>query len=117
MLRLLVDSDVDNRLVVGLRMRAPMMDLVVTREVGIEDWPDDRLLDWASVEDRVVLTQDRNTMTSAIKNRIASGWPTTGNIVVSRTATIRRSIEEVEIVAALGDPAAWENRTIYIPLR
>jgi predicted nuclease of predicted toxin-antitoxin system len=90
---------------------------VLARDIGIDEWTDDRVLEWASMEDRVVVSHDRNTMTNFIRQRIARGLPTTGLVIVDRWVAIGQAIDEILIAVHCGHPDEWIDRMIYIPLR
>jgi len=58
MLRLISDADVHGHIVRGLRGRNPGIDLVRAHEVGLRAAKDSVILEWAAVQNRIVITQD-----------------------------------------------------------
>ncbi len=62
MLRLASDEDVHGLIVRGLRRRIPTLDLVRVHDVLPEGTPDPEVLEWASRENRILVTNDRSTM-------------------------------------------------------
>ncbi len=62
MLRLASDADVHGEITRGLRRRSPEIDLLRAQDALQEGAPDPELLAWAAAENRVLITNDRNTM-------------------------------------------------------
>ena len=50
MLRLLIDENVDHRILRGLLRRVPQLDFVVVAQIGLAGTPDIDLLRWAAQE-------------------------------------------------------------------
>jgi hypothetical protein len=73
MLRLASDADVHGDVVRGLRRRRPEIDLVRAQDVLPEGTPDPEVLAWAAAEDRILITNDRNTMVGFAYQRVAAG--------------------------------------------
>jgi predicted nuclease of predicted toxin-antitoxin system len=67
-LRLLIDADFNGRVIRGLLRREPSIDLLRVQNVGMRTAPDWEILDWAAVNDRIVLSHDRETMTAYAKD-------------------------------------------------
>lgn len=78
MLRLLIDENVDHRILRGLRRRVPQVDFVTVAQIGLVGTPDIDLLRWAARENRTMLTHDVSTMTDYAKQLVsqtgAHGW-------------------------------------------
>ena len=64
MLRLASDADVHGEIIRGLRRRLPGIDLVRAQDVLPEGTPDPAVLAWAAAENRILITNDRNTLVS-----------------------------------------------------
>jgi predicted nuclease of predicted toxin-antitoxin system len=73
MLRLATDEDLDNYLLRALLRRKPDLDIVRVQDAGLSATSDDRVLEWAASENRVLLTHDVNTMTRQAYSRISEG--------------------------------------------
>jgi predicted nuclease of predicted toxin-antitoxin system len=88
MLRLASDADVHGAIIRGLRRRLPEIDLVRVQDILAENTPDPEVLAWAAVEDRVLLTNDRNTMIGFAYQRVAAGQPVPGLIVTTNEQSL-----------------------------
>ena len=56
MLRLLIDENVDNRILRGLQLRLPQLDFLFAKQVGLAGFADSVLLEWAAQDQRTILT-------------------------------------------------------------
>ena len=66
MLRLASDADVHGAIIRGLRRRLPGIDLLRAQDVLAARTPDAQVLAWAAAENRVLVTNDRNTMVGLV---------------------------------------------------
>ena len=62
MLKLVSDENFDGSILRGLYRRRPSLDIVRVQDVGLSAAPDPDILAWAAVENRILLTHDRETM-------------------------------------------------------
>src|SRR5687768_4294090 len=68
MLRLATDADVHGAIIRGLRRHAPTLDLLRVQDALPEAASDQQVLTWATTENRILISNDRNTMVAeAIK--------------------------------------------------
>jgi hypothetical protein len=116
MLRLLTDEDFDGRLTNSLRSRIPGLDLVRVQDVGLMQTPDPDVLAWATAQNRIVLTHDRNTMTRFANQRISAAQPMPGLFVVDQQPALGRILNDLEILAAASEMHEWRDQIIFIPL-
>jgi hypothetical protein len=117
MLRLASDADLDGRIIRGLRYRQPDIDLERSQDVLREGMPDPDVLAWAAVEQRVLITNDRNTMVGFARQRIAAGQPMPGVIVTSNAQSIGGSIEDILIIAQCAtEDEIRDEGVIFLPL-
>jgi hypothetical protein len=71
MLRLASDADVRNGILRGLRRRAPEIDLLRVQDALPDGTADPLILAWAAAENRVLITNDRETMIGFAYERLA----------------------------------------------
>ena len=62
MLKLVSDENFNADILRGLYRRRPDFDVVRVKDIGLDATPDADILAWAAVEERIVLTHDRDTM-------------------------------------------------------
>ena len=116
MLRIIVDENLDQRILRDLKRRLPALDYVVTREEGMKGAKDPSLLAWVAEQQRVLVTHDVNTIPTHAYERIDASLVMPGAIIVPEDLGIGVAIEELAVVIECGDPADLDNQVIYLPL-
>ena len=117
MLRLAADENFDNDLVRGLLRRRPELDIVRVQDVGLSGESDPIILEWASRENRILLTHDVSTITYYAYERVESGQSMPGVVEVNRSVPAGVVIEDILLLAELSLDHEWEGQVIYLPLR
>ena len=113
----LVDHNFNEDIIRGLRRRRPdEIEFVLARERGYEREPDERVLDLALAENRVILTHDMSTLHPLAGDRIAAGEPCPHLVVVPGTMPIGPAIDEVEVVLLLATEGDWAGGPFVLPL-
>lgn len=117
MLRLLADENFNDDVVRGLLRRAPDLDMVRVRDVGLSGASDPEVLAWAAQEGRVVLTHDVSTMTRYAYERVEAGQAMPGVFEVGRRVPVGLAIEHILLLAECSLEGEWEGQVRYLPLR
>jgi len=118
MLRLASDADVHGEIVRGLRRRRPDIDLLRAQDALPEGTPDPQILAWAASADRILITNDRNTMVGFAYQRVANGESVPGLVVTTNEQSIGSAIDDILIIAECMPEEEIRNRVVvYLPLR
>lgn len=118
MLRLANDADVHGAIIRGLRRRLPEVDLVRAQDALPDGTPDDEVLVWAANENRVLITNDRNTMVGFAYQRIAAAETMPGLIVTTNEQSIGATIDDIEIIAeCISEKEFTRQAVMFLPLR
>jgi hypothetical protein len=117
MLRLAADENFNNDIVRGVLRRLPELDLVRIQDVGLSGASDDRVLDWAADEGRVLLTHDVATITPCACERVRAGERMPGVFEVSAMTPIQVAIEDILLLAECSLENEWEGQVRHLPLR
>jgi Domain of unknown function (DUF5615) len=118
MLRLASDADVHGEVVRGLRRRRPEIDLVRALDVLPEGTPDPAVLAWAAAEDRILITNDRNTMVGFAYQRLAAGEPVPGVIATTNDQSIGSTIDDILLIAEyLSEEEIRGQVVVFLPFR
>ena len=118
MLRLVTDADVHGDIIRGLRRRLPEIDLVRVQDVLPEGTPDPDVLAWATVENRVLVTNDRNTMVGCADQRVTAGEPVPGLIATTNDQSIGSAINDILVIAeCMSEEEISDQVVVYLPLR
>lgn len=118
MLRLASDADVHGDIVRGLRQRSPDLDLVRSQDVLPEGTADADVLAWAATENRILVTNDRNTMVGWARRRLADGKPMPGIIVTTNVQSIGSAIDDIELIAeCMTEDEMRLSAVVFMPFR
>jgi len=118
MLRLAADADVHGEIIRGLHRRFPQIDLVRVQDVFPRGTPDDRVLVWSAAENRVLITNDRNTMVGSANERVAAGELAPGLIVTTNKQSIGSAIADILLLAEyVSEEEIREQVTVFLPFR
>src|SRR5204862_3245922 len=99
MFRLASDADVHGEIIRGLRRRLPDIDLVRVQDALPEGTPDHEVLAWVAAENRILITNDRNTMVGFAYRRVAAGKATPGLIATTNEQSIGSAINDIQMIA------------------
>ncbi len=116
MLRLVSDGDVHGDVIRGLWAKEPELDLVRVQDVGMRRASDPEVLEWAAVENRVTVTQDRSTLVGFAWERVKAGAPMPGLLAIRPNTTIGDAIEAVLLGAVCWTEDEVRDKVLFIPL-
>jgi predicted nuclease of predicted toxin-antitoxin system len=84
MLSLLSDENFNGDIIRGLFLRQPKLDLVRVQDVGLQENDDPSILEWAAINNRILIAHDRATMPDFAYERLIKGEIMAGMFVASR---------------------------------
>jgi len=116
MLRLLIDQNLDHRILRGLKRRIPQLDAVTALEIGMSEATDAELLAWAAQAGRIVITHDCKTMPAHAAVKLSKGESIAGICVALRRLSLHQVIEDLELMITCSDNDEWINVIRYLPL-
>ena len=117
MLRLASDADVHGDIIRGLRRRLPEIDLVRVQDALPEGTPDPEVLAWAAAENRILVTNDRNTMVGFACQRVAAGEPVPGLIATTNEQSVGSAIHDILLIAEyMPEEQIRDQVVVYLPL-
>jgi predicted nuclease of predicted toxin-antitoxin system len=116
MLKLLVDENLDQRILRGLRLRVPDLFYTLAQETALAGAQDAALLEWAAANQRVLVTHDRRTMLRAVYERMRSAQKTAGLVIVRKELPLVRAIEDPVMLLECCTEIDLENQVVFIPL-
>jgi len=116
MISVLADQNFSGPILNGLKLRLPELDAVRTVDLGIGRYSDDKVLEWASTHNRVVLTHDLKTFERIAYERIESGKPVKGVILIPDSLSIGQAIEQFVLVLECSHDAEWQSFVLRLPI-
>ena len=115
MLRLATDENFDNRILRGLLLRLPDLDLTRIQDAGLAGKDDPAVLEWAASEGRILLTHDVATVTNFAYQRVEQGLSMPGVVEVRLTAAIGVVIDDLELLIETSEEHEWDGQVLYVP--
>jgi hypothetical protein len=85
------------------------------REIGLAKASDDEILEYAAAAPMIVVSNDVNTMIGFANERIASGQPFAGLIVVRRKQPFGKIVESLQLIWTATEAEEWAGRIEFIP--
>lgn len=93
--------------------------LNVVRVGDLEELPlgatDPAILQWAQLHDRLLVTEDRQTMAAHLTAHLASGQSSPGVLMNRRRHRLRFLVECSVLVAYAGEPREFANQVTFLP--
>jgi len=118
MLRLASDADVHGEIIRGLRRRSPEIDLVRVQDALPDRTPDPVVLAWAAMENRVLITNDRNSMVGFAYHRVAAGESVPGLITTTNDQAIGAAIDDILLIAEFMPADEIRDQVVvFLPFR
>ena len=115
-MRFLADENFNGRIVRGLLLRLPTLDLLRVQEAGLLGTDDPGLLAWCADRHRIMLTHDAETMTAYAFARLRQGLPMPGVLLIPALLPIGRAIEDLVLIVESSQPAEWDGLVRHLPL-
>lgn len=116
MWRFLADENFNATILRGLLQRHPEVDILTVHDAGLTSAEDPRILAWAAVEKRIVLTHDQATMPDFAYERIRATEAMPGLLLLKEELPIGTAITELPLLVSCADPCEFENRVRHLPL-
>jgi predicted nuclease of predicted toxin-antitoxin system len=114
---LLADENFDNDMLRGLERRGVVVDIRRVQDVGLYHGKDPVILEWAAVQNAILVTHDRKTMSKFAFARVAAGQAMPGVWIIDDSLSVRDAVDQLELLVSCSDPAEWSGRVLFIPLR
>jgi len=115
MFRLLVDENLDQRILRGLQLRVPNVEYSIVQETPLAGAQDSALLKWAAENRHVLVTLDRRTMLKAFNHQMRAGRRSAGLVIVRRGASLPAVIEDMDSLPQCSSEEELENQVIFNP--
>jgi hypothetical protein len=111
----MADENIDTDIIDGLRSREPAIDILDVKTAGLRRAKDPDLLELAALQDRILITYDRRTMTRHIRELRTAGKPIPGVFIVpDRPSAIGEIIEWLLLVWTASEAEEWRDEIVYV---
>lgn len=115
-IRFLTDEHFRSAILNGVRRRLPNLDIIRVQDVGLRTASDPKILEFAALENRVLLTHDARTMEMHVKARLATGRAVPGVLIIRQKVPVATAIDEIVMVAECSLHNEWNGLIQFLPL-
>jgi predicted nuclease of predicted toxin-antitoxin system len=114
MLRYLFDEHIPLLIADFLREQESSSEIVQAnyRFPGLSD---PELLEWATENDYILVSQDINTLIGFAYKRIENNIPTSGVFILRSFASYRAMLEDLLAAMLLSESSEWKDQVTYLP--
>ncbi len=116
MIQFLADEDFNRYVLAGVRRRLPDLDIVRVQDVGLRTARDPAILEFAALNNRIVLSHDVHTMATHASARLLAGKPMPGLFLIDQNFPIGQAINEIVIIAECSHDNEWNGKIERLPL-
>ncbi len=116
MLSLLIDENLNHRILRGLVRSVPHLDYAVAQDTGLKGAADLRLLAAAADQGRILVTHDVNTIPKHAYERVIGGFSMPGVIAVPDDLSIGQAISDLGLLVECCQPSELVNMVLWLPL-
>jgi len=114
--RFLADHDFNERILDGVLVREPVVEVMRCREVGLQRASDPDILAYAAANGFIVLSHDVNSLAGAAHARLVARAPLPGVFLVLQERAIGPIIESLIIIWTASEAEEWRDRVIFLPI-
>jgi hypothetical protein len=112
----LADENFRGSITRGMLRRSQRFDLVRAQDPQISGEADTVLLDWATRNDRTVLTHDVSTMVPAMREQLRTSH-CAPIVFVPDSLPVGQAIDEILLLDGCSVENDWTSGVVYLPLR
>ncbi|MCC7177117.1 MAG: DUF5615 family PIN-like protein [Acidobacteria bacterium] len=117
MIRFLWDENTSHDILRALRRLMPGVDVLTVQASPVAGQTDERIVEFALAEDRVIVTGDRNTLIGVVVKRVRSGEGHSGVIVLDSAHAPGAVAADLAIVAQALNRDELAGTLLFVPLK
>ena len=117
MLKFLADENLDGPLIRALVRAVPGLDLLRAKDVGLGGEPDEKIVEWAAIHGRILLTHDVRTFSRPFYLHLLTGSSHPGVILIPKSTPRGIAISDLLLAAQTGEAADFADQVTHIPFR
>ncbi|MBD3290007.1 hypothetical protein GF337_14460 [candidate division KSB1 bacterium] len=116
MIRFLADENFNNHIVRGIVLRNPEIDILRLQDAGLSGEDDPTVLEFALMENRILLTHDVETIPKFAYSRAAEGKEIPPIFIIKQNVTISQIIENLLLFYECCDESELKNKILFLPI-
>lgn len=109
------DENFNGRILRGLLRRLPSLNVVRIQDTELEGAEDAVILGWSAQENRVLLSHDEETLIGFARQRMETGEPMAGLVIVRDDATIGNAIDDLELFLLAYSRQEVQGQIFFLP--
>ncbi len=109
------DADLNEDIVTGVLRRMPEIDFQTATEAALEGVPDENVLEFATRENRILITHDRKTMPKHFAAFIQS-QTCAGVLIISKKLEVSLAIDEIILIWLASEADEYVNSIRQLPI-
>lgn len=113
MWRFLADENLKQSIIDGLKSSSEKLDIARVVDVGLTQTDDRSILEWASQENRIMITHDFKTMIGFAHDRVVESLPMPGLIAINIDLPVGQAIAYMRTIIQTKKPADLYNQVFY----
>ena len=114
-LRFLADENFNGHATDGL-LSHTAMDIVRVQDVDLYSESDPEVLRWAAETNRILLSHDFHTIPHYAFERVRSGMPMPGVVLVPQSMPLSQAISDIQLLSECSLEGELEGQVVYLPL-
>jgi hypothetical protein len=114
--RLQADNDLRNSIRTGVLRREPSIDFQSAHKAGLEGLPDPEVLRLATVQNRILISHDENSMPGHFSDFLRAGNTSPGVLIVPQGVPTGRVIESILLIWIASEAGEWIDRIAWLPV-
>lgn len=116
MLTLLIDENLNHRVLRGLLRTLPHLNYTLAAAAGLKGADDPAVLQLAAGQNRIFVTHDLRTVPKHAYERVKAGLPMAGVVAIPDDLPIGRAIADLRPLVECATAAELQSRVVYLPL-
>ena len=114
--RFLADHDFNEHIIDGLLRREPSAEVTRVRDHGLQEEPDETILQFAADHALLVVSHDVNTMPARAYLRIDAGKNVPGLLMAQQSDPIAPIIESLVLIWSASEAEEWMDQVWFLPI-
>jgi hypothetical protein len=117
-IRYLLDENISRTVRNQLLFHEPTIDVICIGDNNAPTYgtPDEEILDWIERTGYILVSRNRRTIPTHLKNHLAQGKRTPGILLLKKRISISELIEELLLIWSASAPDEYQDHIRYLPL-
>jgi len=115
-IRYLADEDLRNQIVQAVRRLEPAIEINTVQELGMSGSSDADLLEYANLNQMIIVSHDVNTLKGFAELRVQDGRGISGVFLVQQRTPTRQVADSLMLIWSASSVEEWRDQIQYVPI-